>query len=126
MSVNWNWENKVGTLEIADPCGSDKTFVLNLYQGNAMLIAVHEYKNEQGRDMYTLYMFFNDEKHLKNVLGMNKKGGFSANMLKDDGWLKIRINTKKWWPKGCSMKLSKFVGLLLEGLPDLTIELFAE
>lgn len=130
MSLNWNWSDKVGTLEaIVDVREGEewvkKPHTFNLYQGNALLIAIDEFK-EDGVEKYNLYTFFADEYHLKNLLGMNKKDGYTENHLADWGWKKIRINTKKWYPKGFGVKLSKLVGLLIDGLPDLTIELYAE
>lgn len=120
MSLNWNWSDKCGTLEaVVDVRDGDewvkKPHTFNLYQGNALLIVLDEKEEE-----YTLYSFFADEYHLKNLLGMNKKDGYTENHLADWGWKKIRINTRK------HTKVEKLVGLLLKGLPDLTIELYAE
>lgn len=120
MSLNWNWSDKVGTLEaVVDAYEGEnlvkKPHTFTLYQGNALLIVLDEKEEE-----YTLYSFFADEAHAKNMMGMNKKQGYTDNIIARWGWKKIRINTKKY------TKTEKLVGLLLKGLPDLTIELYAE
>ena len=120
MSLNWNWSDKVGTLEaVVDVYEGEKLVkkphTFTLYQGNALLIVLDEKEEE-----YTLYSFFADEAHAKNMMGMNKKQGYTDNIIARWGWKKIRINTRKY------TKTEKLVGLLLKGLPDLTIELYAE
>lgn len=131
MSLRWDWSDKVGTLEavvdVRDGDGwTQKEHTFNLYQGNALLIAIDEF-TEDGKDMYNLYTFFCDEIHLKNMIGMNKKQGYTENVLAGWGWKKIRINTKKYKAeKGFRPEVGKLADLLLKGLPDLTIELYAE
>ncbi len=121
MSLNWNWSDKCGTLEaVCENAKGEKVLnTFDLYQGNALLIIIAEYK-ENNEDVYTLYSFFADEAHAKNMMGMNKKQGYTDNIIARWGWKKIRINTRKY------SKTEKLVGLLLKGLPDLTIELYAE
>ena len=120
MSLNWEWKNRCGTLEAECLTGSGETklFELSLYRGNAMLIVLDESETS-----YTMISFFADEYHLKNMLGMNKKEGFTENHVKNWGWKKLRINTKKY---DCHKKLMKMLDLLIQGVPELKIELYQE
>lgn len=131
MSLNWNWSDKVGTLEAMTRVYDgeklvEKPHTFNVYQGNAMLIFIDEYEQD-GRKMYSLYNFFADEQHFKNCLGLNKKQGYTENHLADDGWIKLRINTKKYYPaRGFRPTVGKMCDMLMENMPGLTIELYAE
>lgn len=60
----WQWSEKVGYATIKH--GESRTMV-NLYNGNALLIFVHEYDG-----LYELYAFFADEEHMANCLGLTK------------------------------------------------------
>lgn len=83
MSLNWNWTDKMG--ELTDDRGT-----YNLYQGNALFIAVCEFEQD-GENLYNVQMFACDMEHLKNMLGLKK--GYD-NIIEDWGWKKIRLNTR--------------------------------
>lgn len=58
MALRWAWENKIGELDIQQ---GEHKFTLSLYQGNALLIMLHERE-----ESYTMYNFFADKTHFKN------------------------------------------------------------
>lgn len=82
MSLNWNWNEKVGTWteehEMHD--GSIKEFKYNLYSGNALLIMIAEW-DEDGKDLYQVANFFCNKDHMKNCLGLSKD--HTKNIFKD-------------------------------------------
>ena len=63
MALNWNWDNKIGELLIRQ---GDKDFSINVYQGNALAIFLHEFTNDEGKEAYTMYNFFCDKEHFRN------------------------------------------------------------
>lgn len=64
MSLNWQWNEKIGELEIAQEInGEMKDFTISLYTGNATLIMLHECDKR-----WTMYNFFADKKHMMNCL----------------------------------------------------------
>lgn len=63
MALRWNWDNKIGELLIRQ---GDKDFTINVYQGNALAIFLHEYVNDEGKEVYSMYNFFCDKEHFRN------------------------------------------------------------
>lgn len=80
--LTWQWNQKCG--EIKDRYG-----VRNLYQGNALLIALTEYRKND-TDMYSLYTFFADKEHMKNMFGLSKKYKEQGNLYEGD-WESITL-----------------------------------
>lgn len=122
MSLNWDWNKKVGTLEAEVHFGKTvETEEVSLYEGNALLIMIYEYK-EGDKDMYALWSFWADEQHAKNMLGMNKKGRFTENVFDSDATKVkgIRLNKAK------SRNWKKIVKLLTEACDNIKIELYTE
>lgn len=66
MSINWQWNDKMGT------CTYTNGYKSNLYRGNAFVIAVNEWTDESGKELYSLAWFAADEQHMKNMLGLTK------------------------------------------------------
>lgn len=58
MSIRWEWENKIGELDIQQ--GENK-FTMSLYQGNALLIILYETEKD-----YQMHQFFADKHHFNN------------------------------------------------------------
>ena len=117
MALTWKWDSKMGEAIIHDE-SQDKDFVKNLYEGNAFLIFMNEWK-EDDQDMYSLYSFFADENHAKNCLGLTKD---HTNMFLE-GYhtlTKVRINKKK------SRNWKKIVKLFSEAFDNIEIELYSE
>ena len=49
MALNWNWKDKCGELVVVqERNGEPHEFTLSLYEGNALLIMLYEYKNKEG------------------------------------------------------------------------------
>ena len=63
MALNWNWNEKIGELLIRQ---GEKEFTMSIYKGNALAIFLHEYTNEGGQEVYTMYNFFCDKTHFTN------------------------------------------------------------
>lgn len=89
MSLNWQWSEKVGSVEYDFPDSKvpeSERPVCNLYSGNALLIAVWEYPN----GTYNMDWFWVDKDHMKNMLGLNK--GYE-NCMNDIGIKSIKLDT---------------------------------
>ena len=116
----WDRSEKIGECEIVQKHnGEDVHFTLNLYNGNALLIAEYEYNDtETGERMCQLQWFFLDEYHMKNMLGLNKKDGYTSNTLSEIK--KLRLNKAK------CRDLDKIVKAFAKGFDTLTIELYKE
>lgn len=120
MALNWSWSEKCGELTVVQ--GEDE-FTLNLYQGNALLIALYEYKKREV-DMYDMFTFWADKEHMKRCLGTAKKTKNNAwyNMYDDNmlRFTKIRLNKAKnrYW--------KDIVKEMATAFDDLTIELYSE
>ena len=115
MSLNWQWNDKVGTIDIFN---IDKVVTYNLYQGNAFLIMLYEYK-EEGKDMYIMHNFFVDKEHAKNCLGLTKghENMFNTDKYKVKG---IHLNKKKY------RYTKDLVDMLIKAFDDIKIEIFSE
>lgn len=70
MAIRWNFNEKVGTCQI-EQNGVEYTF--SLYEGNAFLIFLYEWEDEEGQRMYSMHNFFADENHMKIMLGLTKE-----------------------------------------------------
>lgn len=126
MSLNWNWDKKVGEVTFTQEIdGVKKDFVSNLYNGNACLIMVYEYTDENdGKEKYQLTGFFADKTHMKRCLGIDKryKQTLGKNMYEDswDCLTKIRLNKAK------CRDVKDIVMAFYEAFNNITIELYTE
>ena len=94
MAIRWDFREKVGTCQI-EQNGVEYTF--SLYEGNAFLIFLYEWKNEEGEGMYSMHNFFADETHMKNMLGLTKEYKGDNTLNRDGERLKqITIYTDKY------------------------------
>lgn len=117
MALQWQWSEKCGEA-IFHNLVADTTFSVNLYEGNAFLIFIDEFK-ENDENMWRMYSFFVDEAHAKNCLGLTKE---NSNIF-DTGTVrleKIRINKKVYG------KTSKLVNLLVKAFDAIEIEIYSE
>lgn len=72
MALTWNWTDKVGTATYKfNFRGEQGEHQLSLYNGNALLIMLHEYEQD-GNSMYDMFGFFVDKDHCKRCLGLVK------------------------------------------------------
>lgn len=83
MALNWLWKNKMGTMEYGDK-GTN-----TLYAGNCLGIEIWE---DGESDSYQVVGFWNDEEHLKRMLGLSKDG-MGYNVYQAQGLTKVRLNT---------------------------------
>lgn len=63
MALRWDWNGKIGELLIRQ---GEKNFTINVYQGNALAIFLHEYVNDEGKEVYSMYNFFCNKEHFRN------------------------------------------------------------
>lgn len=87
MALNWQWNDKMGEVLYKD--GSKQ----NLYEGNALMIALHEYE-ENGEKYYSLTWFADDKTHLKNMLGLSRNYSNENRFAKKFGIVGFRFNTR--------------------------------
>lgn len=115
MALIWDWDIKIGTAVVAQ---GKQEFELNLYQGNAFLIMIHEYQDQDGVDKYSMYTFFADKEHAKNCLGIGKR----TDGIFDDYYrlLKVRINKKMY------SYTKELVDMLIKAFDEIKIEIYSE
>ena len=93
MSLNWQWDEKMGEVIYNDNIPNPSNCTTDIYEGNALMIWVHHLPD----DMYSVGNFAADMEHFRNMLGLNAKKGYSDTNLFND-WCKdievIRLNTK--------------------------------
>lgn len=124
MAITWKWKEKCG--EIVAECETangmqEHTF--NMYNGNCLMVAIDEFNDENGTDMYNLYAFFADKIHARRCFGCDRKWGSYGDNLYDrpyHHWTKVRINTAVFHD------YKTFVLVLTEAFKSLTIELYNE
>ncbi len=114
MALNWEWKNKCGEA-IVEQNGEE--YVLSLYQGNAYLIFINEYK-EDGKNMYSLWSFWADKEHAKICLGLSKKSD-TSNIYTE---YESRIREFRFF-KSKTKHLSEMIGLLVKAFDDVVISI---
>lgn len=107
MALNWYWKNKCGKITFD---GVQGKYSCNLYQGNALLIMVSEWK-EEGRKMYAVNSFFVDEKHMKDCL--------ADDIFETSKPLKLKLNINR------HSKWQVVVKAMLKKYPKMKVELVA-
>lgn len=74
MAVTWKWDAKMGEMfvENDNPHIKRKNWKVNMYTGgNCMSVLLYEYRDkETKKNMYTLYGWMDDVKHLKNHIDL--------------------------------------------------------
>lgn len=63
MAITWNWKDKMGRMTIWQ---KNKKHTISIYSGNCLAIFLSEWK-DNGEWWHSLYSFFADEKHIKNL-----------------------------------------------------------
>lgn len=124
MSLNWLWSEKMGELIVEQDWDDKKReFNISLYEGNAFLIMLYEYRNDEGESMYNMWNFFVDKEHAKRCLGLAKNGeGKKRNIFVGgfDTVKKIRLNKTK------SRHFKDIVSFFSQAFDDIVIEVFSE
>lgn len=127
MSLNWNWNDKMGEVIYEPSCYTPgHPYVTNIYQGNALMIWCNEWATDHALPMtpsntsYSLGNFCTDIEHLRNMLGLNAKKGYSKDNLFNDYNIKLlRLNTKY-------KSVPKIVAEFAKAHTNVTIELYYE
>lgn len=115
MALHWLWKDKVGTAYIQH---KSIEYQYSLYQGNAYLIFIYEYE-EEGQSYYQLHRFLADKDHAKNMLGLNKKDGYTMNEFDQESEKLVKVRLKK----SKLRKPAELIGLLVQAFDSLVIEL---
>lgn len=122
MSLNWRWDEKCGEATFEDTYfGDNRVYTVNLYEGNAYLIFINEY-TEDGVDKYSLSTFWADKEHMKNCLGLNKKGGYTENIHNKPycKLVKLKLNKKK-----CH-HVKEIVSAVVQAFDSIDLVIFSE
>lgn len=125
MSLNWEWTDKMGEVIYRDDCYEpDHPYVTNIYQGNALMIWCNEWANDPNDPTagtsYSLSNFCADINHLRNMLGLNAKKGYSTENLFNGYHIKLlRLNTRY-------KSVPKIVAELAKAHTNIGIELYYE
>ena len=82
MALNWDWNKKIGELLIKQ---NEKEFTISIYQGNALAIFLHEYVNDEGKEVYSMYQFFCDKDHF-NRCTKDKTWNYAEDWVKVTLW----------------------------------------
>lgn len=121
MALQWHWDEKCGTATIQQNWDGGKAYDVNLYVGNAYLIMLYEWE-EDGHNYWNMSNFWVDKTHMKRCLGLDKKGGYTDNLLNgQEQLMKIRLNKAK-----CRNAKEIIKALMDADFPELTIELYTE
>lgn len=124
MALNWLWKDKCGeALLVQEYDGERHEFTLSLYEGNAELIMLHEYKNEKGENMYEMHAFWVDKGHMKRCLGLEANCDGTKYNIHSEGWSKIE---KFRFNKAKSRHYKEIIKALVEAFDEITIEVFTE
>ena len=86
MSVYWNWNNKLGSIECENGC------ILSVYQGNCLCVILKETLKKDEKH-YQFNTFFSDISHLKKCIGLIKINGAQKDNLFAHIWKKWKLNT---------------------------------
>lgn len=87
MALQWKWTDKIGKAVIRQ---HEREYELNIYDGNALAIFICEYKNKKGEDVYQLYNFISDRKHLENIVKNNHR-------ILSDEVVSVELNNMGQW-----------------------------
>lgn len=106
MALRWDFKAPGGTVTLQN---GD---VINWYQGNCMMIALDEFKADDGEEHYSLAWFFADSEHAKNCLGLTKD---HENIFKDNPFVEITVNRQYCY------EWDRMVRILVKAFPDLVV-----
>lgn len=124
MSLNWKWNEKIGELIVEqERDGEAHEYTISLYEGNAFLIMLYEFTNEEGENLWNMWSFFTDKEHAKICLGLKKNGqGEKKNIYVGgfDTFKKIRLNKAK------SRYWKDIVPMFAQAFDNIDIEIFTE
>lgn len=100
--LTWDWKKKIGVAEYQMEGG--KPLTISLYKGNALIIMLYEYTDNNGNEKYQLINFFTDIQHLNNCF--KDKDTFKSIMHDFKKFEFLEIPSKDIWK--FIMKISEF------------------
>lgn len=122
MALNWDWKESCGTLTVSNRKRNKDGWTdewedmeVKLYQGNAWLIMLHEWK-EDNEDYWEMFSFFVDEAHMKNCLGLSE--GHENMFLSHEKWQKLK---KLSLIKDKNRYTNKIVKAFKKAIPELEV-----
>lgn len=107
MALVWTWKDKCGEL-------TSTYETVNLYEGNALMIMIKEWANDDGTEQYGIRSFFCDKEHAKNCLGLSKG---HENIYEDYPWTKLILYRSK------SRNWKTFMELAVKAFPEIEVHL---
>ena len=123
MALTWSWKEKRGQIFYRHNHYDENDNVVmkeceaNIYEGNAPLIALDEWK-EGGEYWHAPYLFFCDDTHAKKCLGIiSGNDGTKRNLY--DKIYKIRISRKH-------RNFKKIVKWFMDAFDDIVIDIYDE
>lgn len=116
MALHWSFNERLGTAIFSVKDGEDME--CSIYQGNAFLIFLNEYKKDN-TDYYDMVTFFVDENHMKNCLGITK--GYTTNILNEENFKLKAIELSK-----NTRYLDKIIKHLVKGFDNIEIKIYTE
>lgn len=121
MPVTWSWKHKIGSYRLVQKHSfkdgevvkeTIRKFTINIYEGNCLGVCIWEFRGESNNpndigpktgkrkivNKYQFMGFWNDAKHLENMLGMHPKLWYGGNCYSkehnpDDYLESIQLNT---------------------------------
>lgn len=109
----------IGTVVIEqDVCDEKRRFTIQIRQGNCLAVLIHVRKstpeelakNPEGKYLHTLYTFFADEQHCKNMLKnegsvlFDKVVSIKLNMFYKESWKLLKYFTLSGYKVTCFYK----------------------
>lgn len=117
--LEWNWDEKCGEAVFVETLkGVEAKHTYNMYTGNAYMLFINEWTEPDGTERYDVCSFWLDKDHMKNCLGLNKKGGHTKNIHYDSRKFKLNKAKCRYW--------KQIVQALAEAYDDVEIELYTE
>ena len=109
----WDWNRKSGEITFVQ---NGNEFTVNWYEGNGLMMAINEFKDDDGQEKYQTLWFFLDESHAKRCLGLAKGADGKHNMFEDEPITKITINRSncRQWKKIMTLFSSAFENITIE------------
>ena len=118
MALRWNWNAKVGEATFYN-FYTKKNYKTSLYIGNAYLISLYRYTDENGEKMYQMHRFFCDKGHAKRCLGLEKCNDGTKDNSYNNELLAVTLYRDMFEPK----HLAELVGMFASAKFDNDIKI---
>lgn len=113
--LRWEWNYRIGTLETESRNEIYKYF---LYKGNAKLIVIAEWKDDNGEDRYNVHDFFASKEDMNCKLGLVKEtSNHYVNTF--ENWMKITFYKDMIGQRD----LIELCTAIIKAFPNITIEI---